>query len=266
MKSEKIFPLPHWVPNGILNGYSEMGIIGLFEWQANLLNEAIDGNLVYSAPTSAGKSIVAELIALRMAISGRKIIFILPYISVAKEKLLFLQRLWRHADLEITGFIGHQSTPPHEWTAAVCTIEKANSLLNHALLDGNFHQIGGSLKNTIQCGVPPDSFDFRVSRDHEKIIRIIGMSTTTQNIHEIGNWINAKVALEIAKILDSLYKSDEKLLSRLNKSALWKMKMKMEQTCALDPVLAKTLPRGVGIHHGGKFDEVNLINLIFEIF
>ena len=49
-------------------------------------------NLVYSAPTSAGKSLVADLFMLKNVLDWRrKAIMILPYVSLAKEKLKHLQ-------------------------------------------------------------------------------------------------------------------------------------------------------------------------------
>lgn len=49
-------------------------------------------NLVYSAPTSAGKTLVAELLMLKNVLSTRrKAILIFPYVSLAKEKLKHLQ-------------------------------------------------------------------------------------------------------------------------------------------------------------------------------
>jgi DNA polymerase theta len=47
---------------------------------------------VYSAPTSAGKTLVAELLMLKNVLDlKRKAIMILPYVSLAKEKLKHLQ-------------------------------------------------------------------------------------------------------------------------------------------------------------------------------
>lgn len=45
-------------------------------------------------------------------------------------------------DLCVAAYIGSQPTYLRSWDAAVCTIEKANSLLNRAIDNGTFLEIG----------------------------------------------------------------------------------------------------------------------------
>lgn len=328
---------PAWLPSEIIAAYSEKNITCLFDWQRDVLQlaEAYDGNVVYSAPTSAGKSIVAELIALRVALTGKKVLFLLPYISMARERLHFLQRAWRRVDVQVAAFMGAHSAPSREWTAAVCTTEKANSLLNHAILDGRMQEIGLVVIDELHMvydssrGAILESLCAKIniwnSRKQNAAIRIIGMSATLENLSQVGSWLNAKiietqfrpielhervccdgqisdlktgvtirnvpklfrlqddpqyvvglaaegiffrklvlvfcssksdvekVALDLAKVLDGVYRSNQVIASRVNRPALHRVQENLKRSAgSLDTVLAQTLPRGVAFHHAGS--------------
>jgi len=102
-------------------------------------------NLLFSAPTSAGKTLVAELLMLRNVFdSKRKAIMIFPFVSLAREKLRHLQWLLSDSFLKIDGFIG-SSSPNGGFNSvdiAICTIEKANSLINRLIDDECLFDMG----------------------------------------------------------------------------------------------------------------------------
>ncbi|VDK19922.1 unnamed protein product [Anisakis simplex] len=88
---------PKWIRKELLLAYRQNGLKSLFEWQMELLSkselrEPEYANLLYSAPTSSGKTLIAELIAVNTVLSAhKKALFIYPYISVAREKFISLQ-------------------------------------------------------------------------------------------------------------------------------------------------------------------------------
>lgn len=85
------------VPKRLQKSYAEQGVLKLFDWQRDCLTNAhffapYFENLVYTAPTSAGKTLVAEVIAACNILStGRRALFINPYISSARERFFYLQ-------------------------------------------------------------------------------------------------------------------------------------------------------------------------------
>ncbi|EMP33638.1 DNA polymerase theta [Chelonia mydas] len=92
--------------------------------------------LAWRAPTSAGKTLVAELLILKRVLETRKkALFILPFVSVAKEKKYYLQTLFQEVGVRVEGYMGSTS-PAGRFSAldvAVCTIERANGLINRLI-------------------------------------------------------------------------------------------------------------------------------------
>ena len=72
--------------------------MGLHQWQIDCLTLGAvkDGrNLIFSAPTSAGKSIVCDLLYMRTLLNDAKrcVIYVLPFVSLIAEKEHNLSRL-----------------------------------------------------------------------------------------------------------------------------------------------------------------------------
>ena len=132
--------LSSWgIPPAVVQGYAAGGVHRLFPWQAECLmtGQVLQGhNLIYSAPTSGGKSLVAELLLMKRVVeTRRKAVIILPFVSIAREKATHLQKVLLGVGVRVGAFVGSE-TPRGGFSCvdvAVCTIERANSLVNRLL-------------------------------------------------------------------------------------------------------------------------------------
>ncbi|ESO92507.1 hypothetical protein LOTGIDRAFT_120568 [Lottia gigantea] len=217
---ESRLDLRSWgLPEPVLKHYAKVGVTKMFEWQAECLCTVgvLGGsNLVYSAPTSAGKTMVAELLILKQVLENkRKALFILPFVSVAREKMFSLQKLYQDAGIRVSGFMGSYN-PPGGFSnidVAVCTIEKGNSLINRLLQEDRLkelgtividelHMVGDSgrgylleLLLTKICYVAKKRKEESKGAENvqEKPVQIIGMSATLPNLPLLAKWLNAEL-------------------------------------------------------------------------
>ena len=145
------------LPSLLVENFSVLGINSIYPWQSScLLGRGLltgEKNLVYTAPTGGGKSLVADILMLKRAIENKKAILVLPYVALVQEKLKWLRRAAEgvdkradpvdssiagqarvrntndHRSIRVVGYFGG-STARTDWAdvdIAVCTIEKAGS-------------------------------------------------------------------------------------------------------------------------------------------
>ncbi|XP_062201875.1 helicase and polymerase-containing protein TEBICHI isoform X2 [Phragmites australis] len=216
--------LSSWLPSELCAVYYKKGISELYPWQVECL--LVQGvlekrNLVYCASTSAGKSFVAEVLMLRRILSsGNMAILVLPYVSICAEKAEHLEQLLEPLGRHVRSFYGNQGggSLPKDTAVAVCTIEKANSLVNKLLEDGRLSELGvividelhmvgdqhrgyilelmlTKLRYAAGEGNSESSSGETTGSSSGKMatqgLQIIGMSATMPNVAAVADWLQA---------------------------------------------------------------------------
>jgi len=218
--NQSVLLLSNWgLPAKVVEQYVMSGISSMFPWQAECLllpNILSGGNLVFSAPTSAGKTLVAELLTLKCVLERRKkVLFILPFVSIGQEKTNHFQRLFGCVNVKTGGFIGGQSPAGGLASVdiAVCTIEKANSIVNQLLERGELRQIGAVVVDEFHMiGEPHRGFllELLITKilyassndssytscslaEQKNHIQLIGMSATLSNVQLLSRWVGGEL-------------------------------------------------------------------------
>ncbi|PYI15226.1 DNA-directed DNA polymerase theta [Aspergillus violaceofuscus CBS 115571] len=218
------------LPSVLVANWAAIGLKSIYQWQAACLLTPglLDGSrhLVYTAPTGGGKSLVADVLMIKRIIDnpGRKAILVLPYVALVQEKLKWLRRIvqdveknigdtddkvdstrpyhqrWRklQKSIRVTGYFGGSRTAA-SWAdtdIAVCTIEKANSLINTAIEECSIGELGVVVLDELHM-LDDEHRGYLLELLVTKLlllrqnIQIIGMSATLSNTEMLAEWMNA---------------------------------------------------------------------------
>ncbi|XP_047120493.1 DNA polymerase theta [Schistocerca piceifrons] len=200
--------LKSWgLPEAVLKEYHSAGVKSMFSWQVECLcspNVLDGGNLVYSAPTSAGKTLVAEILAIKTVLERKKkVIIILPFVSVVREKMFYFQDLLGSSGVRVEGLMGSHRIFGgfKKIQIAICTIEKANSLINRLLEDGQIKDLGAVVVDELHLVGDPfrgyllelllTKIQYMNTREKGVSIQIVGMSATLPNLDLLAKWLKA---------------------------------------------------------------------------
>ncbi|CAG9823805.1 unnamed protein product [Phaedon cochleariae] len=207
----EIKQLSSWgLPQSVLDKYETHKLKSMFQWQVDCLSMkdvlSKSKNLVYSAPTSAGKTLVAEILAMKTIFeTKKKVIFILPFVSIVREKMYYFQDILSSSGIRVEGFMGSYN-PPGGFSSvqvAICTIEKANSLINRLLEEEHLGDIGAILVDEMHLlGDPHRGYLLEllltklkyISKKDDNIkIQVVGMSATLPNLSQLAKWLDAEL-------------------------------------------------------------------------
>ncbi|KXS16810.1 hypothetical protein M427DRAFT_144616 [Gonapodya prolifera JEL478] len=260
------------LPPDVVEAYSLEGVVAMHEWQrACLLSPgALDGSrsLVYGAPTGAGKTLVSDLILLRRLLSHRsaastsgqstgRAFVVLPYVSVAAERLKQMQRIFATCGLVVAGFYGSgqtQGTGMDGWDVAVCTIEKANSLLNR------FAE--SSLLTTIACLVVDEAhmiadpsrgciLELLITKciygAGRGVCQVVAMSATIPNINLLSSWLTGELFLSDFRpvpVTEHVFVEGKMLDRSLNEERVLRKEMTKSDPDGLFALVSETTAQG----------------------
>lgn len=210
------------LPSELVDNFESLGVRSIYPWQSSCLlgKGLLEGsqNLIYTAPTGGGKSLVADVLMLRRVIDdpGMKAILVLPYVALVQEKLKWLRSVvtdvkrnvsevnsngFRRMDpsIQVMGFLGGSRAKItwDDFDIAVCTIEKANALVNSAIEDGKIDQLGILVLDELHM-LDDEGRGYIMELTATKLlcvqhgIQLVGMSATLSNPKLLADWLQAK--------------------------------------------------------------------------
>lgn len=204
----------------------------LYDWQKECLSlRAVynGSNLIYSLPTSGGKTLVAEMLILRQILCRKKdAILILPFVAIVQEKVRAFTPFAIELEFCIEEYAASKGAiPPRQLRSRqslyIATIEKANSLINSLIEKKRIDCIGLVVVDELHMLGEGGSRGATLETTLTKVIysnpgtQIVGMSATLSNIKDIQKFLNAEVYTsnfrpvqlkEFVKFDDTIYEVD----------------------------------------------------------
>lgn len=167
--------------------------------QKKALNAGLfDKSIVVSAPTAAGKTIIAELCTLNSVINNsKKVVYTCPLRALASEHYKdFKKKYSKKLNIRTaisTGDFDSSSSYLQNYDVIYCTFEKMESLIRHRanwlsfiglLIVDEIHELDSDRGPTIEMAVTK-------LRLQNPSLKFLGLSATIPNAKEIAGWLNA---------------------------------------------------------------------------
>ena len=196
----KIEEIKEEIPAAVYEALEERGIKELRSFQIEAIQKGIlkRKNIVVSAPTASGKTLLAELASLNNILEGKgKALYLVPLKALAQEFYESFKKWYSKTGVKIAISTGDLDSPDYylsgyDWIIA--TTEKVDSLLRHSanwmrhistIVVDELHLLGEPGRGaTLEILITKLS---RILPDAQ----IIGLSATISNADELAIWMNS---------------------------------------------------------------------------
>ncbi len=190
-----------YFPRSFVEILSEkLGINQLYPTQVEAIKSGVlDGrDIILSAPTASGKTLVAELAMLKTLIAGGKALYMAPLRALASEKFEEFSSffgVFGYRTAISTGDFDSDDPWLEKYDVIVTTNEKADSLLRHKakwfdkitlIVADEIHLIGSDKR-----GATLEVFLTRIKLMPRRP-QLLGLSATIGNLEELAEWLQAK--------------------------------------------------------------------------
>lgn len=193
------------IPQEIKEKLLKRGIDSLYPPQEDAIKTGVlEGkNLVLASPTASGKTLIAELCALRHVLElGGKVLYLTPLRALTWEKY---EEFQAYTDLEkpdgkkirvgvSSGDMDNSSPWLQAYDIVICTNEKCDSLLRHRspwmtgislVIADEVHLIGSDRGPTLEVSLAR-------LRQMSPDIQVLALSATISNTDEVAEWLKAE--------------------------------------------------------------------------
>ena len=193
------------IPTEVKEKLQKRGIKSLYPPQEDAIKTGVlDGkNLVLASPTASGKTLIAELCALKHVLEyGGKVLYLTPLRALTWEKY---EEFSEYTDIVkpdgekvrvgvSSGDMDNSSPWLQAYDIVICTNEKCDSLLRHRspwmtgislVIADEVHLIGSDRGPTLEVSLAR-------LRQMKPDIQVLALSATISNTDEIAEWLDAE--------------------------------------------------------------------------
>ncbi|MCX7793971.1 MAG: DEAD/DEAH box helicase [Thermodesulfovibrionales bacterium] len=187
----------------LIDAIKNTGVSVLYPPQEEALKKGListESSFIVSAPTASGKTLIAEILFLKVFFEeGGKILYLVPLRALARQKYDDFKKRYERLGMKVMQSTGdYDSADPWLERAdlIIATNEKVDSLIRHhaswlgdirLVVVDEIHLLGDRHRG------PTLEIVLTRLRDSYPHIRILGLSATIKNASEIADWLKAEL-------------------------------------------------------------------------